>query len=340
MEMPSYLGQNFLTDSKAKTYIRDLVLKFKEKYELTHCIEIGPGKWAITKFIQPIFNEYFRAIEKDETFRPILEELIGNNLIFNDVLQVNFATSFDFNLNKTLVYGSLPYYITSPIIGKLFLALLQNPNIKITQTPSPSELKTNDWERVGVRVGIFIVQKEFAEKIATDAKKKSYLWRLLNHNYIVTYHKTIPAKWFSPAPKVDSAIISIRMSETQEVDYQKMLIVLDKISWFKRKTVGKIVKMVCKDMIIAHPPSSIQQNKKTSRLPITIGVHSPCQAGQDNGWIMWFVPPDKEGGRERSELTGGLPNTILKKRIEELSREEMKELVEYLYSQITYFEIP
>jgi 16S rRNA A1518/A1519 N6-dimethyltransferase RsmA/KsgA/DIM1 with predicted DNA glycosylase/AP lyase activity len=39
----------------------------------------------------------------------------------NDVLAVDFTQAFDFDLGKTLVYGSLPYYITSPIIGKLFL---------------------------------------------------------------------------------------------------------------------------------------------------------------------------------------------------------------------------
>jgi 16S rRNA A1518/A1519 N6-dimethyltransferase RsmA/KsgA/DIM1 with predicted DNA glycosylase/AP lyase activity len=107
-----------------------------------------------------------------------LDELIGDNLIFNDVLQVDFATSFDFDLSKTLVYGSLPYYITSPIIGKLFLPIVNSPLSG----------------RQGLGRGIFIVQKEFAEKIATDAKKKSYLRWLLNHNHIVTYHKTIPAK--------------------------------------------------------------------------------------------------------------------------------------------------
>jgi 16S rRNA A1518/A1519 N6-dimethyltransferase RsmA/KsgA/DIM1 with predicted DNA glycosylase/AP lyase activity len=39
----------------------------------------------------------------------------------NDVLQVDFTQAFGFDLSKSLVYGSLPYYITSPIIGKLFL---------------------------------------------------------------------------------------------------------------------------------------------------------------------------------------------------------------------------
>ena len=277
--LPSYLWQNFLTDSKAKTYIRDLVLKFKDKYELDHCIEIWPGKGAITKYIQPIFTDHFRAIEKDETFEWLLHELVWNNLIMNDVLQVDFTKAFDFDLSKTLVYGSLPYYITSPIIGKLFLPdTIHDGRGKPNENGrgKPTSLQSHYW--------IFIVQKEFAEKIATDAKKKSYLWRLLNYNHIVTYHKTIPAKWFSPAPKVDSAIISITPATTQEVNYKKLQIVLDKISWFKRKTIGKIIKMVvARDHI-----------------------------------------------RQQT-----LHDSILKKRIEELSRDEMKVLTDTIHAHIT-----
>lgn len=265
--MPSYLWQNFLTDSKAKTYIRDLVLKFKHKYTLDHCIEIWPGKGAITKFIQPIFSDHFRAIEKDETFEWLLYELVWNNLIMNDVLQVNFNEQFDFDLKKTLVYGSLPYYITSPIIGKLFLPDKDRRDVLLAHPITASY-----W--------IFIVQKEFAEKIETNSKKKSYLRRLLNHSHTVTYHKTIPAKWFSPAPKVDSAIISITPSMVQEVDFNKLQVVLDKISWFKRKTIGKIIKIV-------------------------VGTN--------------HIRPQT------------IDDSILKKRIEELSRKEISTLVEHMF---------
>ena len=243
------------------------MLKFKDKYELDHCIEIWPGKGAITKYIQPIFTDHFRAIEKDETFEWLLHELVWNNLIMNDVLQVDFTKAFDFDLSKSLVYGSLPYYITSPIIGKLFL-----PNAIDDGRSELTSLEPSYW--------IFIVQKEFAEKIETNAKKKSYLRWLLNYNHTVTYHKTIPAKWFSPAPKVDSAIISISPSIIQDVNYTKLQVVLDKISWFKRKTIGKIIKMVCGTIIQAHP----------------------------------------------------LDDSILKKRIEELSRGEIKLIVEYIFN--------
>ena len=302
--MSSYLGQNFLVDSKAKLYIRDLSYKFKTKYNLTNCIEIGPGKWAITKLIQPIFNKEFWAIEKDSTFKPLLKELIGNNLIFDDVLQVDFSKEFTFNLTSTLLYGSLPYYITSPIIRKLFL-----PN---DTTSSPNEWKKIQWLANNtiniapslsggeswwgsISYGIFIVQKEFAEKIETNAKKKSYLRWLLNHNHIVTYHKKIPAKWFLPAPKVDSAIISIIPWIKQEINYRKLLLILDKISWFKRKTIGKIIKILEKSM--------------SNRV---------------------LLPSE----REAIDYKYNTIKTITKKRIEELSWEEMRSLVEYLDCKI------
>jgi 16S rRNA A1518/A1519 N6-dimethyltransferase RsmA/KsgA/DIM1 with predicted DNA glycosylase/AP lyase activity len=63
----------------------------------------------------------FWAIEKDTTFQPILEKLVPQHqLIFNDVLEVDLH-SLPIDLDSTLVYGSLPYYITSPIISKVFL---------------------------------------------------------------------------------------------------------------------------------------------------------------------------------------------------------------------------
>lgn len=121
---------------------------------------------------------HFWAIEKDKGFEHILQELIPEgHIIRNDVLQVDLD-SISVDLKTTLVYGSLPYYITSPIISKLFL----------------TQSKENKDATIGIPVGVFIVQKEFAEKVHTLAKKKSYLWRLLNYEHIVTYHKTIPAK--------------------------------------------------------------------------------------------------------------------------------------------------
>lgn len=89
-----------------------------------------------------------------------------------------------------------------------------------------------------------MVQKEVADKIRTDAEKKSFLWRLLNYQYTVKHIKTVPAKAFSPAPKVQSAIFSLIAKEkTPDFAYDDMVFILEKISMYKRKTLAKSRKM-------------------------------------------------------------------------------------------------
>lgn len=87
-----------------------------------------------------------------------------------------------------------------------------------------------------------MVQKEVADKIKHDAPKKSYLWRLLNYQYEVTYLKTVPAKAFTPPPKVQSAVFSLVSRELMGLppvsfSYEKMIDLLNKISLYKRKTL-------------------------------------------------------------------------------------------------------
>ena len=85
-----------------------------------------------------------------------------------------------------------------------------------------------------------MVQKEVAEKIRHDANKKSFLRRLLNYSYEVTYLKTVPARAFSPAPKVDSAVIAITAKSQARIPkgaFDQFYRLLDSISGFKRKTL-------------------------------------------------------------------------------------------------------
>jgi 16S rRNA (adenine1518-N6/adenine1519-N6)-dimethyltransferase len=128
---------------------------------------------------------------------------------------------------KTLIVGNLPYYITSPILRKFFEGKCQL-NAQV----------------VG---GIFMVQEEVGEKIRYDAKKKSYLYWLLNYAYQVEYIKSVPAKAFSPAPKVKSCIISlVKKAELPQLSFEKLQAFLDAFSPYSRKTLGKIAKMLQK----------------------------------------------------------------------------------------------
>jgi 16S rRNA (adenine1518-N6/adenine1519-N6)-dimethyltransferase len=116
----------------------------------------------------------------------------------------------------------LPYYITSPIFRKI----VEN--------------------QIFFPYGLFMIQKEVAEKIKTDATKKSYLWWIVNYFYEVNYLKTVPPKAFNPPPKVYSSIVELKKKDDNLIpkfEFKRMLEFLDIVSPFKRKTLNKIFKM-------------------------------------------------------------------------------------------------
>ncbi len=282
--MSTYLWQNFLKDSTYTIFIAQKVAQFSDKFGLEQCIEIGPGKGALTKKLIQIVRKPLLLLEKDETLLTQLHATIALALTktdpeptstplhhspdiqmyeptikMGDALQLDVASELQQiwrDARQTVVVGNLPYYITSPLLTKFF-----------------------GWWNAVFPVGVFMVQKEVADKIKTDASKKSYLWRLLNYQYEVTYLKTVPAKAFTPAPKVQSAIFSLvsraltsktatssmsdESSNTPWVNitsqnfwsstdtlpsrpsfsYEKMIELLNHISLYKRKTLWKCRKM-------------------------------------------------------------------------------------------------
>ncbi|MDD2536944.1 MAG: rRNA adenine N-6-methyltransferase family protein [Candidatus Absconditabacteria bacterium] len=218
-------------------------------------IEIGPGKGSLTKLIKDVSSDFW-LFEKDETLKEKLGEVLKDNqnytIIWGDVLeadlaalsinpeQENFSSSeppaFGSPLfrgvipGKTLVVGNLPYYITSPILRKFFCG----------------EIATSQSSLQGRFLsGLFMIQDEVGQKIRHDAQKKSYLYWLLNYGYEVSYLKTVPAKAFTPAPKVRSCMVGLyKKSELPQIPFDTLVSFLDDFSPYSRKTLGKIMKML------------------------------------------------------------------------------------------------
>lgn len=271
--MWTYLGQNFLTDSKVRSYIADKVWDLYKKLDCNSLIEIWPGKWAITKLINQI-SDNFIVIEKDENLVYNLESKVNNweltikNIIWWDVLDVDIVNVLKWKKlksEKTLVIGNLPYYITSPILRKFF---------------ADGDQSFPWW--------IFMLQNEVWEKIRFDAKKKSYLWRLLNYWYDVIYLKMVPAKAFSPAPKVKSCLVKLEIKNSKcEVEWNNLLSFLDLYSGFSRKTLWAIEKI-----LIKHWSKS------------------------DSGWK-----------KTRPESHIKIPAELEKKRLEELNRDDLEKFI-------------
>ncbi len=245
--MSTYLWQNFLTDSTIRHRIADKTQLFFNETKSKNLIEIWPGKWSITKLILDITPDFF-LFEKDETLKEILEEVLSHKQKWNakiirwDVLEWDLD-QFKWEKDKTFVVGNLPYYITSPILRKFF------------------------WSGLGEFAGwLFMVQDEVWQKLRFDADKKSYLYWILNYAYEVKYLKTVPAKAFSPAPKVKSCMIWLfKKEQLPNIPFEKLISFLDLFSPYSRKTLWKISKMISKKWGTFVIPEDLQ-NKRLEEL--------------------------------------------------------------------------
>lgn len=231
--MWSYLWQNFLVDTKVQNYIADKVRSIYEKNQLKCIVEIWPWKWAITKKIKDISDNFF-VVEKDLEMKLYLSEILDERqIIFADVLQTEISDFIDIDPNKILVVWNLPYYITSPIFRKFFA----------------------EWYQKYFG-GFFMIQDEVGQKIQTIAKKKSFLRRLVNYSYDVIYCKTVWPKSFNPAPKVKSCLVEFcQKTDQTAIDRDLLNEFLTLYSPFSRKTLWAITKILNK------------QEKKTFDIP-------------------------------------------------------------------------
>lgn len=168
--------------------------------------------------------EYDEKMVEYLTTKVFADKKSAPRLIHEDILTRDETNSDHFpypcdlsQKSQTLVVGNLPYYITSPILRKFF------------SSTAPT--------RAG---GVFLIQKEVAEKIVHDAPKKSFLRWLINYAYRVEYCFSVPPSAFTPPPKVTSAVIRV-LPKTPDgipsLSYSDLLVFLDQYSPFKRKTL-------------------------------------------------------------------------------------------------------
>jgi 16S rRNA (adenine1518-N6/adenine1519-N6)-dimethyltransferase len=188
------LGQNFLRDPKILKKIAD----FARIEPSDTVVEIGPGEGGLTKILLEKCDKLI-VVEKDENLAEQLKQNFCEQ-ITEDRLQVIVGDILDYNLttvNYKLV-GNIPYYITGAIFEKFLSA--ENPPKSMT----------------------FVVQKEVAERIVARDKKESILSISVKLYGTPEYGGTIKAGSFFPAPKVDSAIISVRNCTREKLQNGKM----------------------------------------------------------------------------------------------------------------------
>jgi 16S rRNA (adenine1518-N6/adenine1519-N6)-dimethyltransferase len=153
-------------------------------------VEIGPGTGALTAVLL-LRGVTVIAIETDERAITHLEERFSQEITAKKlVISAQDARELDLSglglMDRSYkVVANIPYYLS----GFLFRTFLEN-------TLQPSCL-------------VFLVQKEVAERIARD-KKASLLSLSVAVFGSPSYICTVKRGNFTPAPKVDSAIIAVR----------------------------------------------------------------------------------------------------------------------------------
>ena len=123
--------------------------------------------------IDPVLVQYLRAEFRDEPRLTVVEA---------DILKADLAP-----WGTIAVAGNLPYYITSPILEKT-LALGDK-----------------------LRVAVFLVQKEVAERLTARPGSRDYGYLSVQTQVSSAPELlfTVPAAAFRPAPKVDSAVVRL-----------------------------------------------------------------------------------------------------------------------------------
>ncbi len=190
------LGQNFLKSEPAlKAIITAGEIKFDDVI-----LEIGPGKGALTRKLLEYAGTVI-AVEKDRELISFLQEKFAEEiknkkliLIEEDILEFtpqltpsSYGHSpFAGGEKKYKIIANIPYNITGAILKKF-----------LTEKNQPERM-------------VLMVQNEVAKRIVARDNKESILSISVKAYGEPSIVMKVPARYFSPAPKVDSAVILIK----------------------------------------------------------------------------------------------------------------------------------
>lgn len=207
------LGQNFLID-------KNFVDKIVDGADIAgkNVIEVGPGIGTISYEMAKNCKKLV-LIEIDDSLIPILEENMSDfenvTIIHKDILKTDLKEIQDkyFGGESFEFVSNLPYYITTPIIEKIFEEDLDCHSMTI------------------------MVQKEVADRMLATEKDKDYS----SLSVFVKYYADaklltkVPKSVFMPQPKIDSAVLRLDLRIYDEKVNKEKLFALVKAGFLKRR---------------------------------------------------------------------------------------------------------
>lgn len=183
MPTKKHLGQHWLRDR----FVLDHIADEADVNEHDTVLEVGPGLGTLTSILLARAKQVVSVEFDEDLARKLPGQFPGKNLqvVHSDILQ--------FDTSKLpvgyKVVANVPYYITSKIIQKC-----------MTDANRPS-------------VVTLLIQKEVAERVAAQPGDMSILAVSAQLYAEVSLGDIVPAELFTPPPKVDSQVVTLRTRE-------------------------------------------------------------------------------------------------------------------------------
>lgn len=218
MKAKKKYGQNFLIDKK----VIDKIVKSIKVFKDDLIVEIGPGRGALSKELIK-YNSYYLAYEVDKDMRIYLDGFLSDrvNVLYQDILNSNLKKDIEnINYNNLFIIGNLPYYITTPIMEHII----------------NSKLKLNSFT--------VMVQKEVAQRFMAKCgtREYGYFSLYLQYYFDIELIMYVSRSSFSPAPKIDSAVLQLKPRVGDIKDEETYFSFLKSAFAFKRKTLKNNLK--------------------------------------------------------------------------------------------------
>ena len=180
------LGQNFLIDQN----IINIIIK-SGTIKNRAILEIGPGTGNLTKAILKEKPKKLFVVEKDYELSKLLNKNFSDQIIIknNDILKFDVNNLID---EKLIVFGNLPYNISTEILCK-WIINLDNNNFWFDEL-------------------VLMFQKEVANRIIANFNTLNYGRLAIISNWKLNIKKIcdISPNSFSPRPKVDSTLLHFK----------------------------------------------------------------------------------------------------------------------------------
>ena len=213
-------GQHFLLDLNLTGKIASLA----GDMSAAHAIEVGPGPGGLTRAILAAGAKSLTVVEKDDRFLGALEEIgtaSGGRLeiVQADALQVDEDALLPGD-GERVILSNLPYNV-----GTLLL------------------IKWLEAEPVWWTRAVLMFQREVADRVVASPGSKAYgrLAVISQARCQVRMGLKVPARAFTPPPKVDSAVVVLEpLPQTERfADVEALGIVTASAFGQRRKTLRR-----------------------------------------------------------------------------------------------------